>query len=283
MIFNLTSLEPVDYLVIGHLTRDLTEKGSQLGGAAAYASITAKALGLRAGVITSWAAEIPLHPMQDIPIVSYPADDTTTFENKATPDGRVQFIHKRAPNINLNIVPEPWRNASIVHLAPVAQEVEPSLVRNFPTALIGVTAQGWLRSWSSKGLVSTTEWPEATFVLQRAGAAVISAEDVDHDEKRIDELASACRILAVTEGPQGVRLYWNGDVRRFRPPKVEEVDSTGAGDIFAAAFFIRLYTTRDPWEAARFATQLSARSVTRSGLDSVPTSEEIQDSIVEVL
>ena len=39
---------------------------------------------------------------------------------------------------------------------------------------------------------------------------------------------------------------------------LEEVDATGAGDIFAAAFFWRLYVTRDPWEAARFATHLAS-------------------------
>jgi hypothetical protein len=82
-----------------------------------------------------------------------------------------------------------------------------------------------------------------------AGAAVISVDDVGGDENRVDEMAAACRVLAVTEGDQG-RLYWNGDIRRFRPPQVNIVDSTGAGDIFAAAFFVRLYT-RDPWEAAR--------------------------------
>jgi sugar/nucleoside kinase (ribokinase family) len=64
---------------------------------------------------------------------------------------------------------------------------------------------------------------------------------------------------------------------------VIELDPTGAGDIFAAAFFFRLYNTRDPWEAARFATQLAAISVTRSGLQSIPTQEEIQDSMAEVL
>jgi sugar/nucleoside kinase (ribokinase family) len=52
--------------------------------------------------------------------------------------------------------------------------------------------------------------------------------------------------------------------------------------VYAAAFFSRLYTTRDPWEAARFATQLAAYSVTRSGLDSIPTQEEIQECLIEV-
>jgi sugar/nucleoside kinase (ribokinase family) len=62
-----------------------------------------------------------------------------------------------------------------------------------------------------------------------------------------------------------------------------EVDATGAGDIFAAAFFTRLYLTRDPWEAARFATQLAAYSVMRVGLEGIPTPEEIQACRVEVL
>jgi sugar/nucleoside kinase (ribokinase family) len=52
--------------------------------------------------------------------------------------------------------------------------------------------------------------------------------------------------------------------------------------VFAAAFFSRLFTTRDPWEAARFATQLGAISVTRPGLTGIPTAEEIEACMVEV-
>jgi sugar/nucleoside kinase (ribokinase family) len=281
-MMQLTPLEPVDYLVIGHLARDLTLSGTRLGGTAAYAALTANALGLRVGVVTSWGAEIPLGPLRHIPIVSFPTEISTTFENISTPKGRVQFVQNVAHNLDLNLIPEPWRNAPIVHLGPIAQEVEPSLIRNFPSSLIGVSPQGWLRSWDATGRVSITEWPEATFVLQRAGAAVIGLEDVDGDESRIEEMASSCHVLAVTEAAQGSRLYWNGDVRHFQTSKIDEVDSTGAGDIYAAAFFTRLYTTRDPWEAARFATQIATFSVTRSGLESIPTPEEIQESMVEV-
>jgi sugar/nucleoside kinase (ribokinase family) len=81
----------------------------------------------------------------------------------------------------------------------------------------------------------------------------------------------------------GARIYWNGDVRRFRAPQVQAVDETGAGDVYAAAFFARLLTTRDPWEAARFATQLASISVTRPGLEGIPTPEEIEACMVEVL
>jgi hypothetical protein len=281
-MYRLTSLEPIDYLVIGHLTQDLTPEGPKLGGTTAYASLTGVALGLRVGVVTSWGAEVPLGIMRQIPIVSFPTDTSTTFENLYTSEGRLQYIRHVAPSLGANLVPDPWRTAPIVHLGPIAQEVEPSIIRTFPNSLIGITPQGWLRAWDADGRVYTSEWPEATFMLQRANAAVISIQDVDNDEGRIDELASACSVLAVTEAHQGSRLYWNGDVRRFRPPKVKEVDPTGAGDVYAAAFFARLHTTRDPWEAARFATQLAALSVTRPGLEGIPTPQEVQDSMVEV-
>jgi sugar/nucleoside kinase (ribokinase family) len=255
-MLQLTPLEPIDYLVVGHLTRDLTPTGPRLGGTAAYAALTAAA--------------------------SFPTDQSTTFENVATPQGRIQYIRHVAPRLDFFLIPEPWRSASIVHLGPVAQEVEPSLARSFSSSLVGVTPQGWLRAWGPDGRVFPCEWPEASFVLANAGAAVISIEDVGGDETRIEELASSSRVLAVTEAHHGARLYWNGDVRRFRAPDVAEVDATGAGDIFAASFFFRLYTTRDPWEAARFATQLSALSVTRPGLSGIPTADEVHDSMVEV-
>lgn len=281
-MFKPVLLQPIDYLVIGHITCDTNPAGTRIGGTVTYAALTARALGLRVGIVTSFGGEADLSVLSDIPVINYPADQSTTFENIKTAQGRVQFIRHIAPAINLNLIPDPWRNAPIVHLGPIAQEVEPSLVRHFPTALIGITPQGWLRAWNSEGRVSPTEWPESTFVLPRVGAAVISLEDVGGDENRIEEMAASCRILAVTEGAQGTRLYWHGDVRRFRPPEVEDVDSTGAGDIFAAAFFTRLHATRDPWEAARFATQLAAFSVTRPGLSGIPTSQEIQECLVEV-
>ena len=111
---------------------------------------------------------------------------------------------------------------------------------------------------------------------------MISREDVGGDEEWIEAMAHQTRILAVTEAEAGAVLYWNGDRRRFRAPEVEELDATGAGDIFATAFFIRLFATRDPWEAARFATQLSARSVTRMSLEGIPTQHEIDECLMEV-
>lgn len=278
----MTVLQPVDYLAIGHITIDLTPEGKQIGGTVTFAALMARAMGLRVGIVTSWANEAASDGLSEIPISNFATDRSTTFENIYHSHSRIQVVHHVAPRLDFYQIPEAWRSASIVHLGPIAQEVEPSLVRNFPTALIGVTPQGWLRRWNEAGLVSSTEWPEARFVLERCGAAVISDHDVDYDESRIEEMAAACRVLAVTHGDEGCRVFWNGDVRRFRALRVADVDLTGAGDIFAAAFFTRLFTTRDPWEAGRFATLMATISVTRPGLQGVPTPQEIQDSMIEV-
>jgi sugar/nucleoside kinase (ribokinase family) len=140
-----------------------------------------------------------------------------------------------------------------------------------------------MRTWDETGQVEPCKWESAEALLPQAGAVVISREDVRGNEEAIEAMAHQTRVLAVTEGAAGSVLHWNGDRRRFRAPEIAEVDDIGAGDVFAAAFFIRLFTTRDPWEAARFATLLAGRSVTRSGFEGIPTTQEIEACQMEVL
>ncbi|HLO32147.1 MAG TPA: PfkB family carbohydrate kinase [Anaerolineales bacterium] len=280
---DLVSLQPVDYLVIGHVAHDLTPKGPRLGGTAAYSALTARALGLQVGIVTAAGPETSLAPLQDIPLLSVESPRSTTFENIYTEHGRVQYLRAQAARIDLKRVPETWQRASIIHLGPIANEMDATLPEGFSPALLVLTPQGWMRQWDANARVSSTEWINADFALASAGAVVISREDVDGNDELIEHMAHQTRVLAVTEGPAGAVLFWHGDRRRFRAPEVPEVDATGAGDIFAAAFFIRLLTTRDPWEATRFATLIASRSVTRPGLDGVPTSREIEECMTEVL
>ena len=282
-MFDLAPLEPVDYLVIGHITEDLTPTGPRLGGTAAFSALTARALGLRVGVVTSASEATSLAALNGIRVVGIPSPHTTTFENISTPEGRVQILHHQASPVTFESVPEAWRGAPIVHLAPVVHEVDPAYAPKFAATVLGITPQGWMRSWDEAGHVTAQAWNSAEELAPRAGAVVISREDVAGDEEVIEGLAHHTRILAVTEGPAGSVLHWNGDRRRFRAPEMVEVDGTGAGDIYATALFVRLYSTRDPWEAARFATRLASYSVSRVGLDGIPTREEIKESTMEVL
>ena len=279
----LTPLEPVDYLVVGHLTIDQTPGGPSLGGTAAYSALTARALGLRVGIVTAWGNEIPLDRLDGIPVVSAKTEKSTRFENIYSSGSRIQYVRQTATEIDFALLPEAWRSPKIIHLGPVAQEVNSNLPAAFRPTLLGLTPQGWMRSWDESGRVQPCAWDGAEAAIQLAGATVLSVDDVGHDEERIEWLAHHTRLLAVTEGAAGCRLFWNGDSRRFRAPVMNEVDATGAGDIFATAFFVRLLNTRDPWESARFAVSLAAHSVTRPGLAGIPTQSEIDTCLMEVL
>ena len=282
-MFSPVSLERVDYLVIGHVAHDLTPEGPRLGGTAAYSALTAEALGLRVGIVTAAGPETSLAALDSIAVVSIHSPKSTTFENIYHEHIRVQYLRARASRIGFEDVPEAWRHASIIHLGPIADEVDARLPDTFSPQLLGLTPQGWMRQWDAQDRVSSREWTGSESALAKAGAVVISREDVNGDDELIEHMAHQTSVLAVTEGPAGSVLYWHGDRRRFHAPDVDEVDPTGAGDIYSAAFFIRLLKTRDPWEAARFATLLASRSVARPGLDGIPNEQEIEECMTEVL
>jgi sugar/nucleoside kinase (ribokinase family) len=277
------SLAPVDYLVIGHVAHDLTPDGPRVGGTVAYSALTAQALGMRVGIVTAAGPETSPDVLNNIPLISQTSHQSTTYENIYTEHGRVQYLRARAQRIDLNQVPELWRNASIIHLGPIADEMDSVLPDAFSPTLLGLTPQGWMRQWDAEHRVSMRRWENAEPALAKAHAVIISREDVNGDDELIEYMAHQTRVLVVTEGVAGCVLYWNGDRRRFNAPRVHEVDATGAGDVFAAAFFVRLLHTRDPWEAARFATLLGSHSVTRVGLEGIPTAREIEESLMEVL
>jgi hypothetical protein len=275
--------EIIDYLAVGHITVDQTVDGPRLGGSVAYAALTAQTLGLRAGIVTAWAEEVEIGPLADIPIINLGAERSTTFENVYGPNGRSQRLHAQAPEIEFHMIPQAWRNPRILHLAPVAREVSPRILNYFDDALVGVTPQGWLREWDAAGTVRPSEWEEASYVLGRADVTILGREDVQGDTARIDAMASLCPILVVTEGKDGARLYTQGEEHIIPAPEANEVDPTGAGDIFAAAFLTRLHLTSDPLDAAQFASQIAARSVEHVGLAGVPTRDDIYDLMAETL
>jgi sugar/nucleoside kinase (ribokinase family) len=265
----------LDYLAVGHVTRDLRSDSFSVGGTVSYAARTVYALGWRVGVVTSAAPAFALSPALDgVCVHRVPAGATTTFENLSVGGRRRQFVHAVAAPLTPDIVPPDWR-ASVVHIGPVARECHPTLVGAFDGAFVGVTPQGWLRRWDRTGCVSVGAWEAAGRVLSRADALVLSEEDVGCDPALIEAYAAQTRVLAVTRGAAGCTIYAEGHARDFPAPSMVAVDATGAGDVFAAAFFARLYEGQDPCVAAQFANCVAAHSVTREGLGGTPAPDEI--------
>jgi sugar/nucleoside kinase (ribokinase family) len=260
----------IDYLAIGHVTKDLTPAGEMLGGSVSFAARVAQALGCRTAVLSRSAPHFPWQPELDgIQTCLIPSDQTTTFENVYTPQGRRQTLHAVAGPIqaaHLAQAPAGWQRAHIAHFAPVANEIDTDLIHLFSNSLVCLTPQGWLRRWGEDGRVYPAAWPEARQILSLAAAAVFSLEDFP-DEATLAQYREWSRLLVVTRGSGGCTVYLGDECRDVPASPAREVETTGAGDIFAASFFVRLHQTGgNPWEAARFANDIAARSVEVAGL-----------------
>lgn len=272
----------VDYLVIGHVTRDLRGETFNLGGTAAYAGLTAAALGRQVGIVTSCETSLDLSWLASLQIVHAPSGETTTFENEYSRGKRDQRIHSIAAPLNQEIIPSQWDSTSLVHLAPVANEVDLGLFHHFEKSFLGITPQGWMRTWDRHGKVHFAGWEPLIDFLPLADAVVISIEDLQGDEGLVQRLASQCQVLAVTRSSEGASIHVGEEVITIPAPSAIEVDPTGSGDIFAAAFFIRLQESGDPLHAGQYATRVATSSISDDGLASVPTQSEIsaiQDSL----
>jgi sugar/nucleoside kinase (ribokinase family) len=268
-----------DYLLIGHVAHDETPQGPKLGGTVSYAGCAADALGARVAIVTSARKDEVV--LKDLPrgvqVHVIEAPESTIFVNIYEGDKRRQYIRGRAKPLTLAEVPEAWRRAPIVHLGPLADEVDPALARAFPGSLVAAGPQGWMRTWDAEGVVRPKRWEHAEELLPILGATVFSEEDIHRDAALEAHYASLARLLVVTRAARGCTVYQKG-VEPFNvpAPAVPVVDATGAGDVFTGVFLVTLKRTGDVRRAAEAATQLASISVTRAGMEGIASPEEIR-------
>ena len=88
-------------------------------------------------------------------------------------------------------------------------------------------------------------------------------------------------FLAITLGPKGAKLFKGGNViAEAQPPKVEVVDTTGAGDSFAAGLTVALMEGQSPKDALQFACTVGALTATKLGTQAAtPSRAEVQASL----
>lgn len=170
-------------------------------------------------------------------------------------------------------MPESWSGARIVLLGPVANELPVEAAGWFSDdSFVCAVPQGWQRSCDTTEKVVVS--PAVPVGLgDRIDAVVISEADVP--SIYVQEWTEAFPIVAVTRGLLGTRLYADGRVGDVPPVTASEVDATGAGDVWAAAFAVRLVETGDVRCAAGFASGAAAISVESRGVLGVPGRDEV--------
>jgi sugar/nucleoside kinase (ribokinase family) len=275
---------PPDYLLVGHFTADLTPNGRIAGGTVSYAVRTAASFGLRVAVLTGC---IPgddllaeLTPYADVHVL--PSEHTTTFENIYEPSGRIQYVRGVAVPITPADIPERFLGARLVHLAPIAGELDPEVAFRFADSETLLTLQGWLRQWDDTGRVRFREFFHRD-ALRVIDTVVFSEEDIVEAPHMEREYAQTVTNLFVTRAEKGGTHYVNGVPHEYVTPPQTVLNPTGAGDVFAASLLASLPSFDHDYErAVQVAARLAATSVTRIGLASAPMPDEVAAAIAQV-
>lgn len=102
-------------------------------------------------------------------------------------------------------------------------------------------------------------------------------QDVDLGELAEVLLELGPGMVVLTLGSEGAVLYPKGEEPLLQPAYVVEVvDTTAAGDAFAAAFAVEWCRSRDPARALRLAAAAGALTCTRAGAQpSLPRAQEV--------
>ena len=89
------------------------------------------------------------------------------------------------------------------------------------------------------------------------------------------------RRKVFTRGYRGADVHCRGERRQIDAFPANAVDVTGAGDVFAAAFLIRLGESDDVWDATRFAACAASFVVEAEGIEAMPTRDQIEARLRE--
>jgi sugar/nucleoside kinase (ribokinase family) len=283
-----------DYTAVGHVTVDVMADGSRRpGGGAFYSALQAARLGLRTRILTRGVREeieqLLAPYLEQISLDVLEAPCTTTLETSGQGRERSQRVLAWAGEIGAELV----LDTEILHLAPVARETDART--NASAAFVGVTPQGLVRDWSgASGRIVARALDRSllprhcdALVLsdaERAScAALFSGAGDTHAPGDRPALADAA-VIAVTHGEAPTELRLQGGVEiHVEVPAVQQIcDDIGAGDVFAAAFFIALASGEDPQAAAQLANAAAAVRVSAQGAGAIGDRASIEARLASV-
>jgi len=267
-------------VTVGHVTVDViaAEHSRRPGGGAFYSALQAARLGLRTLILTQGSApeiEELLGPYSDeLELRVIPAPATTTFETSWPGGQRSQRVLAWAGPIAGPIEVD----TRILHFAPVARETRAAWRGR--AAFVGLTPQGHARAWdeggATGGKIVPTPLPSDRGSLEvllprGCSAVVISEQERVACAPLLDAAADIGAVIAITAGPGATSVQTPaGECTRVQAPAVAEPrEDLGAGDVFAAAFFVALHEGLPPERAAGFAGAAAAIRIEGSGADAI--------------
>lgn len=261
---------------------DELSQGERAGGTVTYAACAARRLGWSAGVVTSAAPDFDFgKELPEVEVFARASPKTTRFRNHYVNGERVQHVLACAAPVDASLAPDGWKAPEALLLGPLAGELPPRTALSFEAGVVGACAQGWLRAIDADtGAVSPTGWRDPAADLAGVHVVFLSESDVGGDASRAEALLEQVPMVLLTDGWRGARLLTRSGVEPVPTRPSEEVDATGAGDVFAAAFLIGYAETSDPTQAAVFACCAAACCVEAAGVSGLGDRAEVERRLV---
>jgi len=148
------------------------------------------------------------------------------------------------------------------HLPKLCSDV---LITQFeiPVAVIDAALKDY------QGFVAINASPvrdDVATILTRADLIIVNEGEAQAYDENGYDLSAHAGLVAVTLGAKGAELRQGGKIiAKAVPPKVDTVDTTGAGDAFAAAITVALAEGQSHQDALDFACAVGALTTTRLG------------------
>ncbi len=289
-------------VVVGNLTIDRIvfdeEERQEMGGPPAYAMV-APALGAqKVGIVSNVGSNFPksyllqlIDAGLDISGIKY-QKDTTQFVNKYNKAGtRTQEVPVVGNDIIITDIPAHFWDSQWMHISPVLQEVESTIISKAKQAgaLVSVDVQGFVRRRTSEQdhRISPSQWQSFPDVAKDIDILKADLDEICHLTQQTTfgkgaEVAHemGCDLVLITRGQEGSFLYSNDQLYEIPAlyPNIV-VDHTGSGDVFAISFIIEFHRTKRPLWSAFFAASSASFNVETSGPTSFPSSKKVTNRL----
>jgi sugar/nucleoside kinase (ribokinase family) len=284
-------------VIVGAASRDIhadDPRGWRLGGTVSYSSIAAARLGVHVraliGVDEAAASATELGVLRDagVEVHLVGLNQGPVLDNRQTSSGRIQYAYSISDRIPIDALPPAWRTPNAALLGLVADELSDEWAAAFPEeTYVALAVQGLVRELSVRMPVENRPL-QGNALLHYADAIALSAEDIAAGAPPIRELLRRGQEMLLTHGAQGalhLRHDATGVQGRYMPPLPHRhgIDTTGAGDIFVAAWLAtRMLIGDHPWRPLAVASAMASLSVERQSLEETPTLAELCKVLVRL-
>jgi sugar/nucleoside kinase (ribokinase family) len=282
------------FLVIGNITKDtIRTKEKEIvtfGGTSSYASITAKKLGCDTFVLSrgnhelyEWIRNLD---RQEIKVELEDSENVSHFVNDYRGIERKQFWASDAGKIDFKDLGK----MDIIHIGPIFNEITLDCVKKARknAKLLSLDVQGFVRS-SDKEEIIMKFWDERYDFLKYVDLVKVGrlesksiSKKTNYEEVCKDLVKLGVKVVELTLGEYG-SIVFSDKTYKIPVYRTTVIDKTGAGDVYAAAFAIRYFETKNVLESGLFASSAASFVIEDFGTINIAGRDKVENRYQELV